>query len=329
MLKPASTPHTQHCAFSRTFQEGHLTLGLAYPLENVGTDMRSEQHPRMDIQEHVALTQLAEKVGFSAVWARDVPLHDPDFGDVGHIYDPWTFLSYIAASTETIGLGTAGVVLPLHHPIDIAKQSASLDQISGGRFIMGVVSGDRPIEYPAYGKDQGARGEDFRASLDFITKAHSVSFRPINTSSATLRGADVIPKPTTHHVPMLVTGSAQQSMEWIAEHGDGWITYPRGPQQQKELVGNWHQTVRELTGGFKPFAQSLGVDLAEDPDAEMQSRHMGYRLGRNALVEFLRFHRDAGVNHVILGLRSKDRPMQEVIEELGEYVLPEFSAAQP
>lgn len=328
LFRPSTTPPVQQTGFSRAFRPGHLTLGLGYPIEAIRPDRPHTEKPTVDLGEHVRLTRLAEEGGFAAVWARDIPLHDADYGDVGQVHDPWTFLSYIAAHTSRIALGTAGVVLPLHPPVDVAKQAASLDQISSGRFLLGVVTGDRPVEYQAFGKNPDDRAGDFREAVGFIRKAQSVSFRPVVSPLGQLRGADLIPKPTTASVPILPTGSCQQSMEWLAEHGDGWVTYPRGPQQQKKLVAQWHDTVAQVAGkdSFKPFVQFLSLDLHPDPDAELHSLHMGYRVGRNTLLEFLRVHQDMGVNHISFGLRASERPLDEVIEELNEYVLPRFPA---
>ena len=70
-----------------------------------------------------------------------MPLRDPSFGDIGQVYDPWVYLGWIAAQTRTIALATGSIILPLRHPLHTAKASASIDQLSGGRFVLGVASG--------------------------------------------------------------------------------------------------------------------------------------------------------------------------------------------
>ena len=87
------------------------------------------------------------------MFVRDSPLYDPNFGDVGALYDPWMFLAYVAAHTERIALGTASIVTTLRHPLHVAKSAASLDKISNQRFLFGVATGDRPIEFPAFKVD--------------------------------------------------------------------------------------------------------------------------------------------------------------------------------
>ena len=109
----------------------------------------------------VALARRASELGFAALWFRDVPLLDPRFGDAGQIYDPWTYLGFIAARTRDIALATGSIVLPLRHPLHVAKAAASVDVLSGGRMVLGVATGDRPIEFPAFGRPFETRGEAY------------------------------------------------------------------------------------------------------------------------------------------------------------------------
>ena len=111
------------------FKPKHLTLGIIFAIEAYEGAI-----PKMERQ--IELAQRAEELEFSALWFRDVPLHDPGFGDVGQIYDPWVYLGYIAAQTKTISLGTAAIIFSLRHPIDLAKSAFSVDQLSNGRLIL-------------------------------------------------------------------------------------------------------------------------------------------------------------------------------------------------
>lgn len=75
---------------------------------------------------------------------------------------------------------------------------------------------------------------------------------------------------------------------------------------------------------FKPFSQSLFIDLLEDPAASPKPMHLGYRLGRNALMNLLQLHDAIGVNHIMLNLKYGRRDAGDVIAELAEHVLPHF-----
>src|SRR5262249_45989949 len=147
-------PRRTNRGYLRMFAEDRLTLGVFFPIEAFRGDT-----PAMRGQ--VELARHVEDAGFAALWFRDVPLRVPSFGDTGQVYDPWVWISYIAAQTSEIALATGSIVLPLRHPIHVAKATASIDQLSDGRLVVGVASGDRPEEFPAFGVDPELRGDLF------------------------------------------------------------------------------------------------------------------------------------------------------------------------
>ena len=106
MLKVNRTARVSDAAgFRRMFAPGRLTLGVFFPIEAFAGD-----EPTMRRQERLA--RRAEELGFAALWVRDVPLRDPNFGDIGQVYDPWVYLGWIAAKTRTIALATGSIILP-------------------------------------------------------------------------------------------------------------------------------------------------------------------------------------------------------------------------
>lgn len=302
--------------FRQMFAENQLTLGVFFAIEAYKGSI-----PTM--QNQVALAQRAEDLGFAALWVRDVPLHDPSFGDVGQIYDPWVYLGYIAAQTQTIALATGSAIFPQKHPIHLAKAAASVDQLSGGRLVMGIASGDRPLESPALGLDHEARGDRFRQTFFDFKRLLGESFPVMRSPLTRLEDADLLPKPVGSGIPLLVTGHSRQSPEWIAKHADGWLYYPRHPQMQERIVQDWRNlTAQYAPGIFKPYAQSLYVDLAENPHEPAMPIHLGYRLGREPLIELLLKLTAIGVNHIAFNFKYGHRPADEVLEEIGQEVLP-------
>jgi luciferase-type oxidoreductase len=301
--------------YHNLFKQGELSVGLFFPLEAYSGDT-----PKMQDQENLA--RLAEELGFSALWFRDVPLRDPLFGDVGQIYDPLTYMGWIAAQTSTITLATGSLVLPFRHPIHLAKSLASLNTLSGGRVVAGVASGDRPVEFPAFGLELEQRGDRFIEHFDTLKKLLYNDFPTYQNSYGKLEGmADSLPK-AKETIPLLVTGHSQQSLEWIAEQADGWITYPRKLPHHDRFVKGWHQTVNDVQREFKPFAQSLYVDLVKDVDVLPVPIHLGIRTGRKALRNYLHHLKLIGANHVAINLKYGSRPARAVMEELAEHVLP-------
>lgn len=315
---------TANRGFQRMFQPGRMTLGLFFPIEAFCGD-------RPGMRGQVALAQRAEQGGFSALWFRDVPLRDPTFGDVGQVFDPWVYLGYITAQTREIALATGAVVLPLRHPIHTAKAAASIDQLSEGRLVLGVASGDRPVEFPAFGRDFEARGADFRDHLAVFRQLLGESYPEVSSPWGEVHGVDLVPKAWADGIPVLVTGNSQQSLDWIAAHGEGWVTYPRALPAQIAIVQSWRAAVARVRreDEFLPFAQSLYIDLDADPDCPVRPIHLGVSAGRHRLVETLARLHMAGVNHVALNLKYGRRPAGEVLDELIEHVLPEFPTPHP
>ena len=303
--------------FHSVYKENQLTLGIGVPIE-------AYQSPVPSMQNQIELIQRAENGGFAAVWCRDVPLLDPSFGDAGQMYDPWVWLGYVAAHTKSIALGTGSIILPLRRPIDLAKAATSVDQLSNGRLILGVASGDRPVEYSVYDVPFESRDQSFRDTFALIQATSHKPDNWDNQQSVQSRKVDLLPKCYAGDLPLFVTGNSRQSIEWIAEHAAGWLMYPRQISHQSMVLEQWRTALLETEQPFKPFSQSLYIDLMEKPDTPASPLHLGYRFGRNHLIAYLEQLRDIGVNHVTFNIRFSSRPVPEVLDELIEFVIPQF-----
>jgi luciferase-type oxidoreductase len=316
----APRPFPEHPGLKRSFHPQGMTLGVITPLE--GFD-----GPIPALQNHVGLIQQAENAGFATVWVRDVPLLDPHFGDAAQVFDTWAYLGYLAASTKTIGLGTSSVVLPLRHPLDTAKAAASIDQLSGGRLLLGVATGDRAVEYPAYGADYEGRGERFREALSYLRQATESHFPTIASTLGTMSGTDLLPKPSHSRLPVFMTGRGQQEIDWIAANADGWLFYTLPLQQQELNVRRWRRlTAQRGEPGYKPFNQATYIDLTENPKSTPRAIHQGLSLGREPLLQFLHDWQGIGIDQLMINFKHSRRPVSEVMSELSEYVLPHFPA---
>ncbi|MCP4520437.1 MAG: LLM class oxidoreductase [Cytophagales bacterium] len=299
-------------------QEGKLSIGLVFPIESYHGSIA-----KMENQEKLA--KRAEELGFKALWFRDVPFHDPTFGDNGQIYDPWIYMTHIMNHTKNIALASGSIILPLRHPVHTAKSIVSLQSLSGGRIIMGVASGDRPVEYPAFNQNIHNKTELFQDSF-FYLKALMEEFPRYKSKfyGEVYGGADLLPK-HEHQTSFLVTGHSGQSLEWIAENADGWLYYPRDFNTLQITMQRWKDTLDTKAQSWKPFAQSLYIDLLENKESKPKPIHLGFKAGVDYTLNHLKALESHGVNHVILNLKYGSRPAEEVLEELGKYILPEFS----
>ncbi|WP_299143154.1 LLM class oxidoreductase [uncultured Tateyamaria sp.] len=306
-------------AYAGAFQPGKLTLGLVVPLEAHGNSAVPT------LERHVERAQLADQLGFAALWLRDVPFNVPSFGDAGQTFDPFVYLGLLSGATGSIGLGVASVILPLRHPAHVAKQAASADVLSGGRLLLGVASGDRPEEYPAMAMDFASRGDRFRDSVAYI-RAMSDDYPRVQTDQGTLTGgADMLPKPVGGRLPMLVTGGSRQDPDWVAQNSDGWITYPRDPASQGRVVADYRARIAAAGGQNKPVMQSLYVDVLADADAEPRPIHLGFASGTEFLRQYLTEVRDLGINHVALNLRFNGADVEDTMQRIADDLLPDFT----
>ncbi len=306
-------------AYGEVFKPNGMTLGLVVPIE---------AYPNTAVpalERHIERAQLAEQLGFSALWLRDVPFNVPSFGDAGQIFDPFVYLGALAASTGDIALGVASIILPLRHPAHVAKAAASADALSDGRVLLGVASGDRPEEYPALNMTFPDRGARFRESVDYIN-ALSEGYPTFSNAFGELSGGlDMLPKPTGGRVPLLITGGSQQTPDWIARNGDGWMTYPRNTADQGRLVSEYRQRSADAGRQNMPVMQSLYIDLVEDADAAPHPIHLGFRSGTTFLTRYLQELKSVGINHVALNLRFSQADVETTLKRLSDELLPIFA----
>lgn len=305
--------------YNTVFRPGRLSIGLVVPIETYATG------PVPAMTQHIERAQLAESLGFSAVWLRDVPFNVPSFGDAGQVFDPFVYLGALAVQTTSIALGVASIALPLRHPAHVAKAAATVDVLSEGRLILGIASGDRPEEFPAMGLLFDRRGGLFRESYNYIRQMGERSPQFGNSFGRVDDGIDMLPKPISGKLPLLVTGGSQQAPDWIASHADGWMTYPRPALQQSSVIEDYRARIDAAGEPDKPVMEPLYLDLATDPDAHPKPIHLGMHVGVNLLRDYLRSRQQIGVNHVALNLRFNQADTEETLRKLADDILPDFA----
>ncbi len=313
----ANTAAARHAGFQRLFAPGKMTLGLIMPLETYPTN----GVPSMD--GHMEAAWKAEEIGISALWMRDIPFFDPHYGDAGQVFEPLTYISALAAVTRKITLGTAGIVLPFREPNLLARQVATLDQLSGGRMIAGLSSGDRPKEYPLLDIHFDSRAERFREAYDLyrrFTEQHAPAYST-QRFGASPGGFDVLPKPPKGRTPAIAIGRAGQDIGWIGANMEGVIVPSPAEQDLPQAVADW----RAFSGeAFKPYGIAGFLHLSSDRDRPFERVQAGFKTGSRGLAAFIDRAREAGVNHVALNPRFTTRPLADVLADLERDVLPRF-----
>src|SRR5262245_29839933 len=210
-----------------------------------------------DPQALVGLAVRAEELGLDSVW-----VHDHVF-NVGHVFDriggkpyyePLTLLSYVAARTSRIRLGTSVLVLPYHNPIRLAKTAATLDVLSGGRLILGVGVGSIEGEIEAMGnafKERGAFSDEAIAVMRALWSQEDPRF---DGKYSRFAGMKFSPKPVQKPIPIVIGGVSRPAIRRAARLGDGWQPLGLSP----ETLGEAMTTLRDE-------ARACGRDVSQIP----------------------------------------------------------------
>jgi probable F420-dependent oxidoreductase len=168
---------------------------------------------------------LAEALGYHFVMISDHVAVTPDVQSQypAPFYDPFITLSWLAGVTEKVELGTTVAILPYRHPLQTARMAAVVDQLSGGRFILGVGVGWARQEFEALGIPFGQRGAIANEYLDVIRKCWTqdevsyagkwVSFQNVHTGPRPMRSP---------HPPIWVGGSSEAALRRAVRYGDAW-----------------------------------------------------------------------------------------------------------
>ena len=167
------------------------------------------------------VTGTAEELGFHSVWATEHIIVGAEAVDpYGRVYDPLVTLGWIAGWTERIGLGTSIVLVPLHNPMHLAKEVATLQELSGGRFTLGVGMGWHKDEFDFMGVEFEGRGRRADEGIR-IMRALWSGERDFDGRWWSFQGATFGPLPSPQP-ELWVGGSSERAIRRARELGDVW-----------------------------------------------------------------------------------------------------------
>lgn len=229
------------------------------------------------------LAKHAEELGFESFWVPEhaiVPVHttSPFSGapdgvipeSYSHIVDPFVALGRASAVTQTIKLGTGICLVPEHNPLQLAKQVATLDYFSGGRFIFGIGTGWLKEESDIMGADFAHRWRQTREAILAMKElwAHEeAEFHGIHYDFPLVKS---FPKPAQHpHPPIFLGGNAKNVFKRVVEWGDGWMP-SRVPVEE---IKRGCATLNELAEQAGREPRSIEV-LAFGQDGQFREREV-------------------------------------------------------
>src|SRR3954447_5706319 len=174
--------------------------------------------------------QTAEAAGFAGVAFTDHPAPSDKWLHAGghDALDPFAALAFVAGVTSRIRLIPNIVVLPYRNPFLVAKSAATIDALSGGRFVLSVATGYLRSEFRSLGVDFERRNELFDEALAVLRGVWTTDEFSYEGSGFTAKGVTANPKPA--HVPIWIGGNSALTRRRVAERGDGWNPFPAPAQ---------------------------------------------------------------------------------------------------
>jgi probable F420-dependent oxidoreductase len=250
--------------------------------------------PGADPEVIASVARAAEIHGFATLWVGEhvVMVDRPEsrypYSADGTIavpaaadwLDPMIGLGFAAALTSRIRLATGILLLPEHNPVIIAKQAASLDRLSAGRFALGVGIGWSAEEFRALGIPFARRGARTAAYVDAIRTLWSTEVSSYHSEFVTFDSIRVNPKPARGRLPVLVGGNSERALQRVADWGDGWYGFNLASTDE---VGDRMETLRQLCARRGRDWRSLEIVVALQ-DAEPADRQRLRDLGVAELV---------------------------------------------
>ncbi len=158
----------------------------------------------------------AEEGGFDSVWVEDRLLH----GEV-EMLEALTTLTFVAAHTTRVKLGTSVLLVNLRNPLSLAKSLSTLDYLSGGRLVIGTSLGGRPPEYDAAGVSMRTRVSRFTSTVRFMRAAWGEEQPGLAPDLA--EGLPMLPRPAQRHIPIWFGGRVEPALLRAATLADGWL----------------------------------------------------------------------------------------------------------
>lgn len=267
----------------------------------LGVALRS-MGPQSQPDVFLACALAAEAAGLDDLWIQDhvaIPPDDAE-GSGGRYLDPLTALAWLAGHTRRIGLGTGVLILPYRPALPTAKAIATVQELSGGRLLLGVGVGWMKPEFRALGVPRERRGAISDETLDFLERCFAEDVVEAN-------GQPFLFRPRPAKPPVYVGGAPPHALARAVRHGDGWMPIGVPPEELAGPVAELRRLADEA-GRPTPEVVTMTALPLDDPARA---------------VDLARAYREAGVGRLVHGSRYPDADaLRATAGALAEHVRP-------
>jgi probable F420-dependent oxidoreductase len=290
-----------------------MKIGLFTPLPASGSS------PELAIE----LARVAEECGFASLWAPEHAVLFDDYtpgypysedgrmpgGASANVLDPFPVLSFFAAHTRRIRIGTGVMILPQRNPIYAAKEIATLDVLSGGRLDVGIGVGWLAEEMRALGQPWERRGARTDSYVSVMKALWCDDPSAYEDAFYTLPECRFGPKPVQKpHPPLVFGGESRAALRRIAELGQGWNAAMKTPGQMRTLLAE----LDALLAQNGRTREELEITVMPGPDLTPDD---------------LEAYHDAGVDQVVArGVAPSAEDVRSVLEPMAEALVVPASA---
>ena len=301
--------------------EDGMRIGITLP-NNWGVE---------EVQSIFRLAVRAEELGFDSVWVSE------HIFNVSYVldrlgsrpyYEPLTILSYVAAITRRVRLGTSVLVLPYHNPINLAKAAATLDVMSGGRLMLGVGVGVIEQEFEAIGSlyaERGAITDEAIAAMKALWTQEEPSFQGKYHSFS---GMKFSPKPLQKpYVPLLVGGVSRIAIRRAVAMGNGWHPSTLSPEELGEGMRYLREKAKSAGRDVSELPVSIRLDMGGRLTTTSPATPSGYSLGSDPeeIIRDIKVFESLGVVEIVVSPPTGDtEQILGVMAMMSRDVIPSF-----
>ena len=204
--------------------------------------------------EYQAMARAGEEVGFDSLWIGDHLLYRGDGRPERGPWDAWTVMAALAAVTERVAIGPLVACLGFHPPGLIARMAAGIDEISGGRFVLGVGSGWNEAEFRAFGLPFDHRASRFLESFEIIRRLLAGEHVTSKGRFWQVEDAVLLPPPA-RRTPIMLGTSGPRQLAATLPHADSWNTW-------WDAYGNTADGFAVRNAEISAIAEGAGTDPA-------------------------------------------------------------------
>jgi luciferase family oxidoreductase group 1 len=229
-----------------------ITFGTFLLMQSPSARPSTEMYARA-----LELATASETLGFNSIW-----LAEHHFSTYGYLARPVQLATYIAAKTTRLRVGTAVIVVPLHHPLIVAEEIATLDLLAGGRVDIGLGRGYQQYEFARLGLELNTARARWEESVDIIVKALSGQPFSYDGSLYQIPETTIFPQPVQKpHPPIWVTAQSPESVEATVRRGFNLMTGGFGVPIER--MADFRQQFDRLIAQIKPArVPEVGVQRA-------------------------------------------------------------------